>query len=411
MSKRDFTIIASLAPMAAIGLAVSDEATAQPTSGYEPNGIPAGGFRLFPELRVSVVNDDNVFAATANEQSDYLYELLPSARLESDWSTHELNLFIDGAVRSYSDNSQLDSEDYRAGLDGRIDVARDLSIAVSASAGKAVEPLSATPVVQQLSAPIEYDSQNFKVKVSKEFNLLSVSAEASYGALDYQDATLLAGGTLDQDSRDRKTTRVGVRADYEFSPSARVFVSAEHNKREYDVTPATPAQSRDSDGLDAYVGIAFDATDILTGEIGVGYLEQSFDNPNVSDVTGLAVKTALNWSPDALVNVRVTLDRNVRDAGITGAVAYVGNDFGVDVNYAIRRNVDIGVRAQYRLDDYSDIDREDERWGAGASVNYALNRGVALFGSVSHSEQDSTGVQRGRVFENNTATIGIRLRR
>jgi hypothetical protein len=411
MGKRDITLAASLAPFAAMGMGVADEAAAQPDTGYEPVGISAGGFKLIPELQLAVEYSDNALAVdkadpNAKEQSDYLYQLLPSVRLESDWSTHELNLYAESTIRSYSKLSDQNSSDVKVGFDGRLDVDRNFNFIASGSYGDLTEPLSESPADTQLAKPIEYTRAEATLGFVKAFNALRVSGKVGVDSLNYDNGVRLDNSQpFLQDFRDHTTDIYGLRADYTVSPATSLFLAATGNKRDYDSDAA-----RNSDGYDVLAGVKFEATDLIQGEIGVGYLSQTYKTSN-ADVNGLAARVALNWQPDELVTVRLAGERAVRDAGVASGVSYVANDVSLGVDYAIRRNITIGAEARYSRDDYNDIDRDDKRTSYDAHIDYALNRTAAVFISAGHDQQDSSGLNAGRNFEVNRAEIGIKLRR
>jgi hypothetical protein len=417
MGGRDITLAATLAPLAAMGMGAADEAYARVDPDYQPTGINAGGFRFFPEIELAVEYNDNIRATATNEQSDYIYELLPSARLESDWNTHQLNLHISAPTSQYSSASEQNTTDVEAGADGRLDVDRGLNFTGKANYGSLHEPLAYSPSTQALAEPVKYKLAEGEIGVVKSFNQLQLSAKVGVSTYDYDNGVLQGGGVLFQDDRDRTVTTYGVRGDYAISPATSLFVSLGANKREYDLKPPDPGAgiNRDSNGYELLGGAKFEVTSLLQGEIGVGYLSQSYDasdtDPTIKDTKGLAVRTALLWSPDELVDVRLGAERAVRDAGVAGAVAYVANDFSIGVDYAFRRNISATASVGYSVDDYQDVDRTDHRTTFDTGVDYSLNRGAVLFLHVGHDRQTSDGAQLGREYEVNRAMIGIRLHR
>jgi hypothetical protein len=202
-----------------------------------------------------------------------------------------------------------------------------------------------------------------------------------------------------------------VRLDYAISPTTALFISATGNQRNYDLAPPDVPIERDSEGYEVLVGANFDVTRLIAGEIGIGYLNQTYDDPATEETSSFAMRTALEWYPDELVTVSFAAARSIDDAGVSGAAAYVANDASIGIDYEIQRNVIVGARYRYSLDEYETIDREDTRWDATFSIDYAMNRGVSLFVEAGHYEQTSEGLQLGREYVINRGLIGIKLRR
>jgi hypothetical protein len=216
---------------------------------------------------------------------------------------------------------------------------------------------------------------------------------------------------IDQDDRDRDVTEAGIRFDYAVSPLTALFLAVGANQRDYKLEPPATIVNRDSEGYEALIGANFDLTRLIRGEIGVGYLSQTYDEPGVGETSGLAVRTNLEWYPDELVTVAFAAARSISDAGAFGAASYIANDATFAIDYEWRRNVIFGFEAGHSFDDYSGIDREDTRWSAVVSADYLVDRGVAFFVEAGHYEQSSEGLQLGREYDINRAVIGIKLRR
>ena len=97
----------------------------RPRDDYDPLGIRAGSFFIFPSISLSGTYDSNAFATSDDEDSDVGAILAPRVDVNSNWSRHALN-FSAGAVGAawaeYSENNYLDAF---AATTGRLDITRD----------------------------------------------------------------------------------------------------------------------------------------------------------------------------------------------------------------------------------------------------------------------------------------------
>ncbi|MGD9965196.1 MAG: outer membrane beta-barrel protein [Hyphomonadaceae bacterium] len=384
----------------------------RPKPEYDAAGIRMGGFRLYPELLVAGEYNDNIFATDgANVEEDFIWHITPSARLASQWSTHELNFSLAVPALIYSDFSDNNTTDVSVGVDGRLDVYRDFYFHGGASYSDRTEPLSSSPTSLPLAEPIEYTEAAANVGFVKAFNRLRISGEARMATADFEDGVFFNLTPAEQDDRDRTVVNYGLRADYAVSPLTAFFVAVGANTRDYDLDPPVTIVNRDSEGYEALVGANFDLTRLIRGEIGVGYLSQTYDDPTVDETSGLAVRANVEWFPDELVTVSFGASREVADAGAFGASSYVANNASFAIDYEWRRNVVLGFNVGYSFDEYEGIDREDSRLATEFSADYLVDRGTAIFAQLGHYEQESDGLQFGRDYDINRVVVGIRLRR
>ncbi|MBL8552337.1 MAG: outer membrane beta-barrel protein [Hyphomonadaceae bacterium] len=396
--------------LAAAAGPLASEAAAQ-SSAYTPTGIGMGGFRLFPILDLGVGYTSNVFADSVNEQSDIRYTINPSLRLASEWSTHALNFYFSAPAELHGDFESQNKVDLIGSVDGQLDVSRTFNLTANASYADAYETLADSPSTVITPTPIHYSHSKLGLGAEKTFNRVSLTAGFATETYDFEDERDFNGVLIEQDDRDHTMLGAAVRAGYSISPATSFFVEGRYHKFDYDLIPPAVFVNRDSDGYEALAGVAFEVSNLITGEVSAGYLTQSYDQPGVENSDGVAAHARVRWQPDALVGVTFEADREIQ-AG--GAVASISNtvtqlDFGLD--YAFRRNVEVGLGVKYRIDDYTGIDREDDRWGYDASVAYYFNRGFGLFTTVGHDKQSTSGVNFGREFDVTYAEVGIRLRR
>lgn len=379
---------------------------------YDAAGIRMGGFRLYPELLLAGEYNDNIFATDgANVEEDFIWHVTPSARLESQWSTHELSFSLAAPSLFYSDFSDNDTTDVTGAINGRLDVYRDFYFHGGMRYSDLTEPLSSSPTALPLAEPIEYTEAAANVGFVKAFNRLRVSGEASIATADFDDGVFFNMTPAEQDDRDRTVLQYGLRADYAVSPLTAFFLAVGANTRDYDLDPPNTIVDRDSEGYEALVGANFDLTRLIRGEIGVGYLSQTYDDPSVDETSGLAVRANVEWFPDELVTVSFGASREVADAGAFGASSYIANNASFAIDYEWRRNVVFGLNVGYSFDEYEGIDREDSRLSTEVRADYLVNRNAAVFAQLGHYEQESEGLQFGRDYDINRVVLGIRLRR
>lgn len=377
---------------------------------YAPIGVPMGAFRLYPEITLGLETNNNIYALEDDEDSDVIFSLAPFAALRSNWSTHELNFQAGAVTRQYLDYNDLSTTDYSVGVDGRYDVDRSFYFTGGADYFDGVESIASSPTIAPLEEPIPYSRAGANIAAVKAFNRYQLTLDAGFTEYDYDDADLLGGGTLSQDSRDRELLTYGARGDYLLSPDTSLFVEVTQNERDYSYTPAGQIE-RDSSGYEFLVGSDFGITNLARGEIAIGYFEQSYDSAAAGTQDGFDYRAGVDWFVDELVTVSFDASRDIGDAGVDGAVGYVASTLNARADYEFRRNWLWSAGAGYSNDDYDQLDREDDRYRVFISSEYLISRNAVFDASLSQTSQSSDGLNMGREYDITQFMVGLKLRR
>lgn len=389
----------------------------RPRPDYDAAGIRSGGFTLYPRFTAEAVNDDNIYAVAAGEQSDTVWKLKPEVAARSNWSRNALGAFASAGFNRYSDFDTENSEEYTLGVNGRLDVERGAYITASAQWQSLTEPRTAITAGTPAGAtakPVEYTLGTQSLTAVKEFNRLRLTGKLDAKKFDYDNQ----GGTFDQNTRDRDEFAYGGKAEYSVSPDTALFVSVVASNKSYDVdtlaraaAPGRPAiaanRARDSEGYVATVGANFDLSQAVRGEVEAGYMEQKYDN--YSDVDGFSAKGRVEWFPTELTTLNVAVSRSIEDSVALNSAGYIANSTSLGIDHELLRNVLLSASATFGKDKYAIIDRDDKRTSFNASGTYLLNRNVGLFLTYTYLKQDSSGAAKASSFKDNKLAASIAL--
>jgi hypothetical protein len=377
----------------------------RPRPDFEALGAKVGGFTLYPRVTASVEANDNIYATRTNERDDVIWRVKPEAALRSDWSRHALNAFASATVNRYSDFDNENTEEYTIGANGRVDIVRGSNISGALQYQKLTEPRTSPDTPAAAAKPVEYSLVTGNITGIKEFNRLRLTGRLIDKDYNFDDTTSVAGGVLEQDTRDRNEVYYGAKAEFAASPDTALFVSLLGNKKDYDLAIAR----RDSDGYTATIGANFELSQLVRGELEVGYMKQSYDFAGFGDIDGLNAKGQVEWFPTQLTTVTFDGSRSIEEAVAIGSQGYISNNVGVAVDHELLRNVLLSGRANYGKDDYQSVDREDKRTGASASATYLLNRRVGVVLMYTYLKQKSAGTAAGASFDDNKLSASVAL--
>jgi hypothetical protein len=359
---------------------------------FDPLGVRLGAFTLHGNLDGAITQTDNLFADPVIEEDDTIYSLGAHARLNSNWSRHAIGAEAGFVSVTHDEFSSEDHETSYAGLRGRLDIGRSSSVGVAARVSHEVEPRS-DPDAGGVGTPLsEYDRTSFTVTGQHTFNRVRVSAAAWQNESDYDDA---------QNFRDFESTGGSVRVAVAASPRIGIFAQASADERDYENDPTLS-----SDGRTYLAGAAIDFTDLMEGEIGLGYFEREYANGDSSD--GFAAYGNLEWYITRLTTISANASRNSEEVVSRTAEPYVITRFGARVDHELRRNIILTAGAQFANRDFLADDREDDHINYDVGADWILNRRVAIEGRIVHEEIDSNAPAID--YDENRLTIGASVR-
>lgn len=380
--------------------------------GYEARGLRMGAFTAFPKLSLTGEANDNIYAQKTNETNDVVWRVRPEVVVASDWSRHSLQVYANATANRYQDNSSENTTDYSGGVNVRLDASRNAHLDFGGSGSRSTEPRTSPNAPTAALEPTRFDTTTFYLGGTNAFNRLRLSTRVDYAKNDYEDSKRPGAGPasiIDQDFRDRTNTSIMGRADYAVSPDTALFLEVIGNKRDYRMDRPAVAVTRDSEGVQALAGANFELGALSRGEVGVGYLRQSYDDASFDDVTGFGARAQVEWFPSQLTTVTFAGSRTVEDSVLVTTPAYVSNNVSAKIDHEFRRNIFVAGQIGYGKDDYEKIDRGDKRLSAGVNATLLLNRNVGLNVGYSYSKQTSDGLANGPEFKVNKVSATLTL--
>ena len=358
----------------------NDEPESMPVRGraraeYVKGGIRYSSLIFYPSLTVKPFYDSNVYASPSAEQSSTGIIFSPNLSIESDWSNHQLSLNLQADHHQYFDTTSETRTDGHAVLSGRLDVRSDLAVFGAVSAARRHERRGTSNSPNTAAKPVPYDDFDAALSVAKEFNRLEVAAGITGEYRNYQNVPAVGGGTLDQDYRDGVNVSVGGRIAYLMRPGIRIFGDARYNWRQYNNPPGVNA---DSHGYNLLAGLEFTLSTLMRGEIGIGYLGQTYEGAGLPNATGFKYSADLIWNPTPLMTVTLKGNRSVDESGLAGSPARVDSNVEVTLDYELRRNLIVSPSFAYSYEEYPGTSRRDNVFAPELRIDYLVNRYLTL---------------------------------
>lgn len=358
--------------------------------GFDPIGFDMGGFRLFPSLTMGVGFDDNVTAANTGEVESVTVSPIGQVDLVSEWSRHFLGLNLKSDNIYYTDDSlnEEDKNDFEVTASGRLDVLSSTRIDANISYGMLTEDRGSANTPGSAAEPVDFDRFDASIGIGHRFNRLGLGVGFRYTDFDYDDVSAVGGGMdIDQDVRDRRVVQYRAEAGYEFSPGYEALLRGTYNDRQYDIIPSM-GSNRDSDGYEIGGGLRFELTNLIAGEVFVGYLEQDYEA--LADIDGVSYGVDLEWYLTQLTTVSVYGKREIEETTGTGVSGYLTTRAGANVDHELLRNLILSAGFGWENNDYEGSTRDDDILTGTLGAEYLMNRNIHFAFGYTYKDRDSS---------------------
>jgi hypothetical protein len=197
------------------------------------------------------------------------------------------------------------------------------------------------------------------------------------------------------------------RLGYELKPGLVPFVEILGDTRIYDRRLDNNGFARSSDGVGGRIGTSFELTRLVTGEIGAGAINRTYDDPRLGTLTSPLVDASVLWAVSPLTTVRATAAATVDETTLVGANGVRTLRGALEVAHALRRNLIVTAGLSAVDFQYTGTSISEHGFGASVRADWKLNRLVGLRASYAYERLDSQIV--GASYANNVFLVGMRL--
>jgi hypothetical protein len=386
------------------------KAHSEPDDPYAPLGERVGPFTLFPAIELIGGYDTNP-GRTPGGGGATLYTVAPELQVQSNWSRHELKADLRGSYTGYSpdETPTLSRPNVNGKLDGRIDVTRDTRVDLGGRVLVSTDNPGSPNLQAGLAKLPIFTTFGGSVGLGQKFNRLDLSIKGDAERTVYQDSELTNGSTAS--NADRQYNQFGgtLRGSYEMTPGVKTFVEVGIDRRDHDTATDIYGYQRNSKGITGTVGSTFELSKLLTGEIGIGYTQRTYDDPRLEKISGLIGDASLIWTANALTTVKLTGKSSVGESTVAGVSGVLYRDVGLQIDHSFRYWLIGSLKLGFGVDDYVGMAREDKRYSAGVGLTYKLSRTVQIKGEFQQNWLRSNVT--GNDYEASVFLLGVRLQR
>jgi hypothetical protein len=364
------------------------------TDPFGPVGDYAGSFLIKSAVELRGGYDTNPGRITTPVGAPF-WVVAPELLVVSDWERHALVADLRGSFTGYGSSlpplidggispapTNINRPDFTGHIDGRIDVTEDTSITEQVRLRVATDNPGSPNVQAGLAAYPVYATFGSTIGIDQRFNRLELSGGATFDRTVYQDSTLTDGSIAS--NADRAYNQYGGigRVSYDLLPGVKPFVEAEADSRFHDQLIDNSGFARNSTGGYAKGGTSFLFSQLLTGEIAVGFAERNYADPRLGQLSGLLTSSSLTWTATPLTTAKFYSTTSIDETIVPGVSGVLTHTYTFEADHDLRRWLTAVGKFTYGTYDYQGDGRFDRTYSLEGDLIYKMTRNLWLKGTL-----------------------------
>lgn len=389
--------LVAAAPLAAQTIPDDAGIATRDSDDFRPIGGRIGSFILYPTLAADATATDNVLATEHDKRSDQYLTVRPSARLVADDEGRRINLTAylqhDFHARlQREDTSAFGTEDYF-----RIGAVDSSRLELTASAQRLVDSREDIGNVPAARSPIHRGRLAADLSYTQVFNRLSLLAGFDAINVDYANARTRSDTLIDQHFRDFHALGGRIEARYDLVNGLIAVAKTQYDVLRYPFGPGstdfdpTIDRNRDSYRVRAEGGLGASITNILYGEVTVGYLDRRFKRQalGVRSSGGFSFSADVLWNVSPITTLRLTAARDFLESSSRQIAGYRTTGGKLTVDFALTPALVLSASGRFaHIVPIGPTATRDEYGGEG-QITYSISRRFSINADYRHSGRNA----------------------
>lgn len=360
--KRGITVAVALAAVMLMTTAV-----------WAAGQLSAGPLKIRGQLTATWENESNIFKTERNETSDNIYKLEPVLGLRHDiTSTTYYTFDYQGTFAWYSDNTNNNWTSHLLNLSANVGGKQGPYVKLGETYINTEDPFGSSDLYREGQKTKRW-MNIFKVAPGYQFGELS-RAEVFYeNYYTKYDLTRDAG-------QNQNENRIGATYYHKFWPKTSALAQYRYVTRDYYDQPGSTAENFYRN--DGFLGLAWDATAKINGELKLGYSSLKYENEfnpagqRFQTKDDLAVEIDLSYQLSPVLSVNLIGLRTIREATTPNANYYVDTTGTLGFRWQAFSQLSFLASGSLGKNEYNSLDgstaRDDKVYKAELSAEYAF---------------------------------------
>jgi len=358
--------------------------------------IHIGNLKIIPGITGQAIYDDNIYMkngtneTTQKKVSDSIYHVQPALLLNYTLPERGfINLGYQGDWAFYKDNDKNNWKNNKisAALDYKAPGGLILGINNLYSTGE--DPYG-SPDQYAIGRVTSRWDNDMKSKVGFLFTeRLRSFLYYNYYKQEYKDQ--------EDASQNYNDNEFGLGVEAKFLPKTWGFIRYHYGKRIYDAGTIQSSVKADSNWHKTSVGLTWDGSAKLSGELNLGYQWKSYDNEQTvnplvnrskSKDTWIAA-TSVTYKPIETTSLTLNITRALRDTSADSNEYFEDTGLGLSLRQTLLRQLTLNVGGMYSKNEYNTNSRTDDNYSLNGTMEYNVHKGITASIGYNYKRKDS----------------------
>jgi len=356
---------------------------------FDPQGIQAASFVLWPQLEETIGYDTNVLGGSP-QRGSWTLETSPSLRVASAWSRDSLGAYLGLSDTRFFNLPAQGRTDWTGSVGGQAAVGPDsLTLAMAHLAlHEDRTELDALPSDQ----PIAYWVNDVRAAYAVALNRWTVTPAVDFATWRFANATIL-GVPASQSYRDRNVVQGSVTARYGAAAQRDLVVVLRGVGTFYPIGQPGVA-SPDSTSVQALAGVDYAGSAVWRYRLLVGFERRAFAAAAYAAHTAPLIEGEVAWSPGGLTTLTGTVTQAIEDAAQAGVAGYAYTGARLRIDHELFRNVMLQVSGGLQRASFPGGGVQTGLT-AGAGATWLINRQLRVSATYAFTDSNSSGAPAG----------------
>lgn len=363
--------------------------TAPNALAIEPAAAQWGPVYVAPTLDVEMRYVDNLFRSEREEKSTWVLDTLPKIKawLQNGNNTYSASVQIQDFA--YKDSSDDAFTDIQAHLDIHHEFNAKNTLNLNAEWYDGHEQrgtgLTEGGIAELIDEPVELETTRYGGDYTFGSNTSTGRLQLGYQYLE----TEYQNFREQTQYRDREADTLNGIFFWKLGPKTDLLVEVRYIDTQYDTDRLEdPAGSLDSEELNYFLGVQWDATAKTSGSIRLGMYDREYDSAGRKEDDGFSWEVDVDYKPRSYSNFNFGTRRYSQETnGLGNAINTEEYTVKWDHDWSGRSSTHVGFLLAD--DDYEGSRRADDRTEFQASYRYAVKRWFDVGGGYRYEERDS----------------------
>ncbi|TPV53852.1 hypothetical protein FJ444_20190 [Aestuariibacter sp. GS-14] len=342
----------------------------------------ATGF--FAKADTTLAHDDNIYRVTDDlAQSDTYLSVAPELKLIGGFGKQRFELSYNGDYSKFADTSDADYSDHD--IRAKINFDHSLRFTSKFEAGYQKEH----------EDPGSINRIQLDITEYNKFNQNYFLAGFAYGGESAAGRIALEYRKNQKDHINNNLNFLDFVSDefigrftFRLAPKTRAYLETIYADNDYENVNGFEL---DNIYKRYRVGLTWDFTNKLSGDINIGYQDRDYDLETLRDIDGLAYNGQVNWSINTYTTLEMVARRESIDSSLEQTGGFLRTSYGLNLSHELSELMKIEASAGYASDELVfTTARKDDRFISKIALEYSVLRNIAVGLSYSYEQRDST---------------------